>query len=351
MKNVPDILTFSDGRKVNADNWQDRRAELIDILSREEYGYMPKVYGKTTYTTSPNPNNNCSGHADITKYEVTVPTEKGDFTYPMNLTVPNAPGKYPLFVIMNFTPHLYEKYIPLEEITDNGFAVAHVYYKDVSSDDEDMSDGLSGMYSRPGDGTGYGKISIWAFAISRALDCLEDRDDIDFDNVAVIGHSRLGKTALWCGANDERFKYVISSCSGCGGAAFERTKNEGAETIEFMNHRFPYWFCENRQKYAASMDNAPFDQHYLLAASAPRNVLVGSATMDLWADPASELQSCREASPAFELFGEGFIGPDGDAVVDEAYSEGKVSYHLRDGTHYLGRKDWHIYMDYINRNK
>ena len=304
---LPDILKTEKGETVTAENWQKRRTEILDILSSQEYGYMPSVYGKTVFRTHIiDDETHCSGFVKPEHYDVSFETDKGIFEFPFDLFVPDDGKKHPLFMFMNFNDGIYSRYFPLEEITDRGFAVARIYYGDITSDDEDMSDKLSGMYNRPADGTGYGKISLWAFSISRALDCIIDRDDIDRENIAVIGHSRLGKTALWCGANDERIKYVISNDSGCGGAAYEKTKHEEAETIEDMNRRFPYWFCENRNQYAGNEQTMPFDQHFLLAACAPRNVLVGSAVLDRWADPYSEQISCIAASPAFELFGKGY---------------------------------------------
>lgn len=350
MKFEPELMTMKNGKKVETpEDWKLRREEIVDILCAEEYGYMPKVYGKTVYSAEPVGDTQCAGHATTEKITATFPTEKGDFTFSFHLTVPTSEGKHPLFVIMNFGEYIYGKYIPLEEIVDNGFAVAKIYYQDITSDDGDMTNGLAGMYTRPDDGTGYGKISLWAFAMSRALDCIIDRPEIDSTKVAAIGHSRLGKTALWCGANDERFTYVISNDSGCGGAAYERTKHENAETIAFMNVTFPFWFCENRQKYAGHEGEMPFDQHFLVAASAPRNVLVGSANLDLWADPYSEQLSCVGAAPAFELSGRECDIPDVPAKIGDDFGAGDVAYHLREGKHYLGRADWQSYMKYISR--
>lgn len=350
MKFEPELMIMKNGKKVEtADDWKLRREELVDILSAEEYGYMPKACGKTVFVSEPVNDTQCAGHATCEKITATFPTEKGDFTFSFHLTVPTSEGKHPLFVIMNFGDYVYGKYIPLEEIVDNGFAVAKIYYKDITTDDNDMTNGLSGMYSRPTDGTGYGKISLWAFAMSRALDCVIDRPEIDSTKVAAIGHSRLGKTALWCGANDERFTYVISNDSGCGGAAYERTKHANAETIADMNINFPFWFCENRQKYAGHENEMPFDQHFLIAASAPRKVFVGSANLDLWADPYSEQLSCIGAKPAFELSGKKCDIPEEPAKVGDDFQSGDVAYHLREGKHFLSRADWQSYMTYMKK--
>ena len=226
-----------------------------------------------------------------------------------------------------------------------------IYYNDVTTDDGAMENGLAGMFTRNNDGTGYGKISLWAYAASRVLDYLETRDEIDMEHAGVIGHSRLGKTALWCGANDTRFKYIVSNDSGCSGAAYERDKHEGAETVKIITNAFPFWFCENFLKYVGHEDERNFDQHFLLAASAPRCVLINSASMDLWADPMSEQESCIGASPAWEVQGlKGYEGPAEQAKVGQAWTDGSIGYLRRDGIHFLSRADWLTAMDFARKH-
>ena len=353
MKFEPDVLTFRDGRKVNGPaDWEARRAELLDILAHEEYGYMPPLPKQVKGEVLSVDEKHCSGHAALREIKISFDTPKGEFSFPMRLVLPVGEGPHPVFVFLNFRPNVYDMYLPLEEVTDNGFGVADIYYQDVSSDDDDMTNGLTGMFDRPDDGAGYGKITIWAYAVSRAIDYLVTLPEIDQDNLTVIGHSRLGKTALWCGANDTRVKFTVSNCSGCGGAAYERTKKPGAETIEVMNRVFPYWFCENRQKYAGHESEMPFDQHFLLAALAPRYVSVSSAEKDDWADQQSEQRSCLGATPAWQVNGlQGFVGPEEPVAVGDCCEDGEISYHLRDGVHFLGRFDWQCYMRFVKKNR
>ena len=197
----------------------------------------------------------------------------------------------------------------------------------------------------------WGKIGMWAFAASRLLDYLLTFDYVDRKRVGVMGHSRLGKTALWAGANDERFTHVFSNDSGCSGAAITRKKV--GETFPRIADVFDYWFCENMQKISKDVETSEsvcFDQHFLLAACAPRKVYVGSAQLDTWADPISEFLCCHAASPAWEILGEtGFISPDRLPDAWDRFADGNIGYHLRPGEHFLSRHDWKRYVDFIKR--
>lgn len=351
MEFYPDILTFADGTKVNsADDWQKRRLELVDALAKGEYGYSPAAPEKIDAEVVVDTNTNCSGHANLEKVKLSFDTPKGRFSFPVNFFVPTKPGKYPLILHINFRSDPYDKYCPTEEVIDNGFALASIWYKDITSDDGDFTDGIAAMYDRD-EKHGWGKIAMWAWAASRTIDYLVTRPEIDADNIAVAGHSRLGKTTLWCAAQDERVKYALVNGSGCSGAAYERIKHEGSEDIEAIVRQFPYWFCGKYADYIGHADEMPFDQHFAIAACAPRYVCVGDATLDAWADQYSSQLSCVGATPAWKLLGKkGFVGPEEPAKEGDIFSEGEIQYHLRNGKHYIGRCDWNNYMNFI-KNK
>lgn len=343
-----ELMRFSDGRLVSStEDMKNRRSELIDILAKNAYGYIPPVYCKTTFETVKEYDSLSPNKADFSIIRINADTGNGLFSFPAVRIKNKIKEKSPTFILINFNSNIFDKYCPVEEILDNGFNIIQVYYNDITTDDGDFSNGLAAFYDRNSD-FAPGKISLWSWALSRIIDVAVTLPETDTDNIAVIGHSRLGKTALWCGANDERIKYVISNDSGCMGAALNENKHDNAETIPLISERFPYWFCNKFNRDAENGTELEFDQHFLIAASAPRYVLVASAVDDLWADPASEYDSCRFASPGFEIYGiNGLVSKDTEAEINKSYDNGHIGYHKRYGTHFLSREDWNFYMNFI----
>lgn len=188
-------------------------------------------------------------------------------------------------------------------------------------------------------------ISAWAWGASRAMDYLETDPRVDAKRVAVVGHSRGGKTALWAAAEDERFAMAVSNNSGSCGAALSRRRF--GETI-VMTHTNPHWFCDNFRRYHDSEDDLPFDQHMLIGLIAPRAVYVTSATEDLWADPRGEFLGLAHSSPVYALWGHPPIAPDAMPLADSPLRAGPRAYHIRTGVHDLTAYDWARFADFAD---
>ena len=329
------------------------REKMLETMQKEVYGYLPpkpdSLEWKVQNAFIPD---FCAGKASSQRVELTAKLGDKTFTFPFVAVIPNAPGPHPFFIHINFRPDVPDRYMPSEEIVDNGFAVLSIYYQDVTTDNGDFQNGLAGVLYENGQRGPHdaGKIAMWAWAAQRVLDYAEQEPRLDKTCVTVCGHSRLGKTALFCGATDERFTFVYSNNSGCSGAAITRDKM--GETVEIITRAFPFWFCENYWQYANREHEMPFDQHYLVASVAPRYAYVASAKEDTWADPYSEMLSCVAASPAYEALGrDGFICDDRLPEVGDRWHAGHIGYHLRAGQHYFGREDWNTVMDFIRRKR
>ena len=350
-RELPDLLTFKNGEAVDSKAlWSKRRAEILELLKSEIYGFSPPPPQKVTAVIQKCDDDAFAGKAVHSVIDIQFDTPKGQFSFPINMIIPKNISRAPLLLHIAFRPEIPDRYYPVEEIIDGGFATASFYYKDIAPDNEDgFVGGIAGMYPRNSHSTEqWGKISMWAWAAQRVMDYLQTLNEIDRERIAVVGHSRLGKTALWCAAQDERFAMGISNDSGCSGAAITREKK--GERIKDITSNFSYWFCENYQRYIDNEKSMPFDQHFLLSAIAPRFVYVSSAQEDEWADAQSEFLSCVATKKVYELLGlRGFVTQDEFPKPGTKLHEGEIGYHLREGTHFLSRYDWQCFMEYMKK--
>jgi hypothetical protein len=380
---LPDPLVAADGTKIaTADDWRNkRRPELLALFEQEMFGKRPSVAPeKIKFEELTSDSNALGGKA--TRKEIRIyfdapnQTPKADLL----LYIPNdRKGPAPVFVMPNFegnwattddpgvrafeidghywnagkTPEQTRGAVKgrwsFDRIVSRGYAVATLCYEEVDADfDDGFKNGVHPLFGERSDaGDETASIAAWAWALSRALDCLETLPEIDATKAIVAGHSRLGKTALWAGAQDERFAAVISNNSGCGGAALSR--REFGETVAKINKSFPHWFCDNYNKYNDNEEALLVDQQGLIALIAPRPVYVASATEDTWADPEGEFLSALYASPVYELYGKKGLAVSSMPKPEQPSIEGYVGYHIRTGKHDITLYDWQQYIKFANK--
>jgi hypothetical protein len=385
---LPDPLRFTDGTPVaDAAGWRERRRpELLRLFEEHVYGRSPGPPPGMRFVVVESDENALGGLATRRQVRAQLDGTADGPSFLILLYVPNAARRpVPAFLGLNFDgnhavhpdpgirlstawmsdgPGVVDHRAtdaargtdaaawPVERILDRGYALATVYYGDIEPDHpEGWKDAVR---SRIGPGTAgrfalddWGAISAWAWGLSRALDDLLTDGDVDGRRVAVVGHSRLGKTALWAGASDQRFAMVVSNDSGEGGAALARRKF--GERTEDITRAFPHWFCGRYRTYAGREEALPVDQHELLALVAPRPLYVASAAEDLWADPHGEFLAARAAEPVYRLLGRPGLGVDEWPVPDRPVGD-SIGYHLRRGKHALTAYDWEQYLDFADRH-
>lgn len=339
-RNIPDFF----GNIKAVKEWEAYRAELIDLFLREEYGYLPPKITPTTEIVEQAVD--FAGKAHWQSVLFTFENNGKKHTVKTELILPSGKKRVPVFVNIGFVREIPNKYLPTEEIIDSGFGVLSFCYEDVTSDNGDFSNGLCALFDK----CECGKISIWAYMASRCVDYLYTREEIDKEAVAVIGHSRLGKTALLASALDKRFVLCCANNSGCCGASLSRGKPKNAESIKEITRVFPFWFVKGFEKYNDNPHSLPFDQHMLIALSAPRYVMLGCAKEDVWADNEGALYACRLASRAWNMYEKQGLVLDGKADFTGSFDfeKGEISIYQREGKHFLSRADWQEYMKKFN---
>lgn len=349
-RQLPPLLVMEDQTQVTDEAlWGRRKEEIAYMLQHEYCGFEPPLHAKVqANVTAEDARTAFAGKAVYQKLDIVCELATGSFTFPCHFVRPKHVDKPPVFLYISFSQSLVDELIPVEEILDQGFAVASFYYQDIAPDtDDSFRNGIATAYGRnPFDA--WGKVRMWAWGASRVMDYLQTREDIDKERIAVVGHSRLGKTALVAGAFDERFSLTISNDSGGAGAALFHGKT-GEMVKNFRGGTSGHWFAGNFRNYVRREMEMPFDMHFLLAMAAPRNLYVCSAKEDAHADPKSEFLACVAASPVYEqIYHKQGLVLDTDEVPEEVVSFpiGNIGYHMREGTHFLSRYDWRRFMEY-----
>ena len=346
------------------------REEMIEIMQREEYGYLPENNFEISVSNEKIIERRFgrgSVHYSVVDFTMTNPN--GSHTFPVHRLLHTDGKKHPVIICINIHSQVPYVYFPIEELGETEFDILTFGYKDVTSDDPDFTTGIAPLIFPNGrqNPTDCGKIGLWAFSAMRVLDYALTLPGTDEKNIAILGHSRLGKTALYAGMMDERFSFVLSNNAGCGGDAlahggsglpdengnFAVEKEFRGEIISNLTTIWAScWFCENFKKYGEKNYSDDFDQHYVLASIAPRNLCVNAAELDYWADQKSQQLSCLAASEAWEKAGlKGIEECDHYLTGGEKLLEGDIGIFMAPTLHFLSRHAWNSYMEFMRIHK
>ncbi len=384
----PNPLVMANGQSVtSAKMWMEkRRPELLRLFETDEYGHSPGHPKGMTFQEVSVDENALKGKAIRKEVLINFFGKKDGPQMRLLVYLPeNSPGPVPMFLGLNFGGNQTVAAHPgitinpgwvadgwgvvnhratdesrgvnacrwqLQRILARAHGLATAYYGDIEPDYAGgIRDSVRALYLRPGQTEPapdeWGAIGAWAWGLSRAMDYLETDKDVDAHRAVVMGHSRLGKTAIWAGARDTRFAMVISNDSGEGGAAFSR--RWFGESVLSINTSFPWWFCRNFREYNDDVNALPVDHPELLVLIAPRPVYIATAAGDLWADPRGMFLAAKAASPVYRLLGTDGLGAvrmhrTGHPVMTT------IGFHLRCGPHDVTAYDWDQFLDFADKH-
>jgi len=375
---LPDPLVLADGKPVkDAKTWQERRRpEILHLYETEIYGRIPANTPKVTWEVTETDREARGGLAVMKRVVGHIGSADGPR---VNLTVytpSKAAGPVPLILLVNFgggpgrgaargaAPAAGAAPVPgrggpgsgeppvAEEILTRGWGYATVGYNDIQPDRANAWDqGVIGLTLQPGQTQPapdeWGTISAWAWGISRIVDYFETDASVNAKQIAIQGHSRLGKTVLWAAARDERIAAVFSSCAGEMGSALAR--RDWGETVDDMAQNFGWQFSGNFQKWSGRWKDMPVDAHMLIALSAPRPAFISGGTADQWADPVGEFLAAVAAGPVYRLLGKKDLGVTALPPLDTPLTSGDLGWHYHTGGHTATPADWAAFLQFMSK--
>lgn len=389
-KELPDPLVMFDGTPVKTrDDWfNKRRPELKALFENYMYGKAPAAPERIEATVVRTDAKALDGKATLREVTLKFGPKSAP---PINLLliVPNdRKGPAPVFAGLSFCGNhavlkdpqialpkqwIYKSCAGVENdhatdkgrgsqfdnwcpdlLIERGYALATFYNGDIDPDTPELTDGIHPHYLPSGQkqlaANDWGTVRAWAWGLSRVVDYLTTHADIDASRISVVGHSRLGKTAILAGAFDERIALVVPHQSGTGGLAMSRDNDQ--ETVERINRVFPHWFSDSFVPFGGGHENQlPIDQHLLVALVAPRPVFDGEGEQDKWANFDGAFRSLQGADKVYKFLGaKGLVGR-GIVRDSEPFTNdncGDLVQYRRDEKHVLNRDYWKRILDFAD---
>jgi pimeloyl-ACP methyl ester carboxylesterase len=285
---LPDPLRFLDGRPVRtAADWKARRAEIWNLYQKYDLGTFP-----------PKPKLDRAVMLDETQGNGYLirnvrlefgPESKG--TMRVQVMIPNGGGPFPVLISPNLAgwgPALLRRgYISAGYAGNDGM------------DDAAALDKLYPDYD-------FALLPRRAWAAGLVVDYLETLPQVDRKRIGMFGYSRDGKMAAIATTLDERISAVIAGSTGVGGILPWRLAGERnfAEGIESTTRSFPTWFVPRLRFFSGREDRLPVDGNLLVAAIAPRSVLIEWGSNDEVSNTFGMEQAYQSALKVYRLLGQ-----------------------------------------------
>lgn len=327
---LPDLFQAQSGETVHSvDLWEARRRELHDLVVEVEYGGMPPVPDQVRSEELHCHTERDLGEAKFITCRILTESDGAAFSFMLYLFVPAGDGPFPVVLTGDGCWRYATDRIPVE-VVRRGNILALFNRVELAPDiyNSDRDSGLYVVYP----GMEFGALSAWAWGYHRCVDVLQAMALADSSKIAIVGHSRGGKTVLLAGATDDRIALTAPNNSGSGGAGCYRRQGPGSETLADTMKMIPYWFGPRVREYVGRESELPFDQHFLKALVAPRAYLSTEALGDLWANPTGTWQTHQAASEAYRFL----------------KAEGRMAIWFREGGHNHGWEDWNVFLDFVD---
>ncbi len=361
---LPDPLVLANGRPVtDAATWfTQRRPEILEFYRAQIYGRIPAGAPRVTWQVQETDDKARGGTAVMHKIVGTLGDKADGPKIHVTLYTP-AKTEKPVPVLLNISffgagpgrapggpPGGFDL---VAEVLGRGWGYATIGYGDIQPDRADRwKEGVIGLTLKPGQARPepdeWGTISAWAWGLSRVIDYLESEKSVNAKRIAITGTSRLGKTVLWAGAQDERVAAVCAIVPGEMGASLIR--RDWGETLDDMAQNFPWQFAGNLQKWAGKWNELPVDQHMLIALCAPRPVYVNGGLTDQWSDPKGEALALIAAGPVYRLLGAKDLGTTEVPPLDKPVTTGSLAFHYHSGGHQAVPADWKAFLEFAERH-
>jgi hypothetical protein len=382
---LPELLVLQDGKPVtDSKTWlTERRTEILKSYEDDIYGHSPARVPKMKFNVWDVDKHALGGTAVRKQIDISFVGHTSPVLHVLLYTPASPKGPVPTFLCLSFSGNdkittdpavrlnpIWDRkadvcYTPtnndprgtshswkIPETLAHGYGVAAIYYGDIEPDLDDGSGwrfGVRSLFLKAGESNSapdaWGAISAWAWGASRVVDYLQTDRDVDEKHIIMVGQSRLGKTALWAGAQEPRYCMVIASCSGEMGAALAR--RDYGETVNSMSRSYAYQFCHNFISYSNHISEMPVDSHMLVSLVAPRPLYLSTGSEDRWSDPKGEFLAAQAASSVYKLFGLHGLDTDSFPPLDEAIMH-DIAFSCHTGKHDILPDDWDRFLTFAD---